>query len=127
MSLIGREQGTAQSIFGHPGRRHELAIQTPSRGQRCPWAAHGSDRTRPVWVASSFTSDTGKSPYDSPPHATTACPAASPLNPLPRPTPNRNPWAPSARSTGIAAIRGTLWPTYRPDEQFRPAWVKARL
>jgi hypothetical protein len=74
-----------------------------------------------------FTFDTGTSPYDSPPHATTACPAISPSTPrLPRPTPNRNPWPPSARSTGIAAIlknRGTLWPTYRPDEGFRPASV----
>ena len=52
------------------------------------------DRTRPVWVASGFSSHTGTSPYDSPPHATTACPAVSPLNPqLPGPYSESKPMA----------------------------------
>lgn len=85
MSLIlchssGREQGAAQSIFEHPGRRHELAIQTPSPGQRLPL---GSTRFR------SHTTRLGgfrlhlrhrTIPRRMP---ITACPAASPLNPSP--------------------------------------------
>lgn len=72
-----------------------------SRPERCLWAAHGFDRTRPVWVASGFSSDTGTSPYDSrrmPPPRVPPYPPST-LH-LPGPTPNRNPRPRSARSTG---------------------------